>query len=148
MNRCIGITKTGKKCRAPVKEERECKYYCCKAHEPFNMDFFEMGCFICGESEFKKGSDLVHLKCGHVLHKPCYTEWFIEHSTYDSKVCMICRNEVHKKIEEEMKDFVKNKKGVIKSVFKVGHCMSMSDKILERIVDENKPVVLEFPEFK
>ncbi len=146
MSRCIGITKTGKKCRAPVKEERECKYYCCKAHEPYNMDFFQMGCFICGESEFKKGIELEHLKCGHVLHKSCYTEWFIEHSTYQSKVCMICRNEVYSKSveEEEVKEYKKNKKGVKKKVIKddARHILNVIQSIQKK---KDTEVNLEFP---
>jgi hypothetical protein len=145
MNRCIGITKSGKKCRAPVQEGRECKFYCCKSHEPFNMDFFQMGCFVCCETEFKS-NELTHLKCGHVLHKSCYTEWFLEHSTYEGRVCMICRFELYKKEGDsiEIKEFYKNKKGVKKKAELIMNYRSFLDKI-QTTQTEVKPLLLEFP---
>ena len=145
MSRCIGITKTGKKCRAPIQEGRDSKYFCCKSHEPFNMDFMEMGCFVCSESEFKP-NEIVFLKCKHVLHKSCYTEWFMDHSTYKEKVCMICREEVYKKSEEkdDEREYIKTTKGVKKKKMGVDNYRNILDKIYA-IKNEKKEIHLEFP---
>jgi hypothetical protein len=104
-----------------------------------------MGCFVCSETDFK-GNELMHLKCGHVLHKSCYTEWFLEHSTYEGRVCMICRFELYKKEgdEVEIKEFYKNKKGVKKKGGLMMSYRSMLDKI-STTQTEVKPIVLEFP---
>ena len=142
MSRCIGITKTGKKCRAPIQEGRDNKYFCCKSHEPFNMDFLEMGCFVCSEREFKS-NEIVYLKCKHVLHKSCYTEWFMDHSTFKEKVCMICREEVYKKREEVEKEYMKSTKGVKKKM-KMESYRSILDKIYET-KNEKREIHLEFP---
>ena len=121
MNRCIGYTKTEKKCRAPVSETRENKYFCCKNHEPFNMDFFKDGCFICSDTEIDK-KELKLLKCGHIMHQPCFEEWLKDHSTYDGRICLVCRYEIDKRndqfdvIDIPIKNWVINAKGVKKSV--------------------------------
>ena len=141
MSRCISITKTGKKCRAPIQEGCNSKYFCCKSHEPFNMDFIEMGCFICSERDLKP-NEIVFLKCKHVLHKSCYMEWFMDHSTYQDKVCMICRNEVYKK-REDMKEYTINSKGVKKNV-KMGNYRNILESIFAT-KDEKKEIHLEFP---
>ncbi len=110
MNRCIGYTKTGKKCRAPLKEGR--KYFCCDSHKPYNKEIIEEdGCCICSETDFKKG-ELKMYRCGHAVHKECYQEW-LKFSTYKESVCMVCREPIEKKLEKKINDeYDINDKGV------------------------------------
>jgi hypothetical protein len=95
--RCIGF---GKKlrCRARIAEGRENSYFCCKDHEAFNMDFFTDGCCMCLEKDLPR-KDIKMLRCGHVIHYPCYLEW-LSFSTYENKICIVCRKEVEKKKQE------------------------------------------------
>jgi hypothetical protein len=110
MNRCIGYTKTGKKCRAPLKGDR--KYFCCESHKPYNKEIVEEeGCCICSENDFKKG-ELRMYRCGHAVHKECYQEW-LKFSTYKEPVCMVCREPIEKKLEKKInEEYDINEKGV------------------------------------
>jgi hypothetical protein len=44
-----------------------------------------------------KSNDIIYFKCNHAFHKECYAEW-LKYSTYDSNICVICRNEFPPKI--------------------------------------------------
>ncbi len=111
MNRCIGYTKTKKKCRNILKNAKY-NYFCCEEHLPFNIDILEDGCFLCMETNLKK-EELKMLKCNHLIHLSCYEEWK-KHSTYDEDICIICRRELKKKIEaksdEDRGYFINQKK--------------------------------------
>ncbi len=112
MNRCIGYTKTNKKCRNLLKNAKY-KHFCCNDHLPYNIDILEDGCFLCMENNLKR-EDLKMLRCKHLIHKPCYEEWK-KHSTYDEDICIICRQEVVKKNNNnngEEKGYIINSKKV------------------------------------
>jgi len=91
INRCNGYTKTGKKCRSKLIEKG--KFYCCKSHEPLNMDIFSTGCFMCCEN-VENTKELIYFKCKHIVHRKCYDEWS-EYSNYSNPICMICRKEIN-----------------------------------------------------
>jgi hypothetical protein len=114
IRRCIGYSKNGKKCRAIINGNREDNFFCCDAHRPYNMDLFDTGCCICSTMEYGKG-EVKMFRFGHVVHKKCYDEW-LQHSTYESRICFICRYEIDKKneVQEDMDGirWIKTKKGV------------------------------------
>jgi hypothetical protein len=111
MNRCIGYTKTNKKCRNILKNAKY-NYFCCEEHLPYNIDILEDGCFLCMETNLKK-EDLKMLKCKHLVHNSCFEEWK-KHSTYDEDICIICRRELilknEKKSDEERGYIINSKK--------------------------------------
>lgn len=86
--RCIAYNKHGKLCRAKIKDN---KLFCCESHNPINKEIIEE-CFICSE-KINCAKELIYLKCKHAFHEPCYNEW-LKFSTYDTPICMICRNEL------------------------------------------------------
>ena len=88
--RCNGYTKTNKKCRNIIKENQN--FYCCKDHEPYNMDIFQNGCFICSEN-INSSKELIYFKCKHIVHRTCYNEW-LKYSKYDNPICILCRKEI------------------------------------------------------
>jgi hypothetical protein len=93
-NRCVYI-KNNKQCRAKTKNN---DLFCCKNHEPINKELVENGCFICME-KIEKSNELLYFKCHHAVHKPCYIDW-LEFSTYEEPICVICRNVTYpRKIE-------------------------------------------------
>ena len=111
-NRCIGFGKKHR-CRGRIAEERENQYFCCKDHEAFNMDFFVNGCCMCLEKDIPR-KEIKMLRCGHVLHNPCYLEW-LSFSTYKTKVCIVCRREMEKEKNNEDRivgDWIIKKNGV------------------------------------
>ena len=105
-NRCNGYTKTGKKCRTKLTEKG--KFYCCKNHEPHNMDIFSTGCFMCCEN-IESTKELIYFKCKHIVHRKCYDDW-TRYSNYSNLICMICRKEVH---NNNIIDSKKNKNKVV-----------------------------------
>lgn len=111
INRCNGYTKTGKKCRSKLIEKGQ--FYCCKNHEPHNMDIFSSGCFMCCEN-IENTKELIYFKCKHIVHRKCYESW-LEFSNYSKPICMICRkeinnNDIHNSICHDSK---KNKNKVV-----------------------------------
>ncbi len=115
-NRCIGLTKTNKKCRAIIKNN---EIFCCKEHYPFNTDLIEDFCFICQE-KVEKSNDILFLKCRHAFHKPCFIEW-LQYSTYENPICLFCRSVVFKNQREEKK----NK--IIKNSTNIDHLIKISN---------------------
>ena len=110
INRCNGYTKTGKKCRSKLIEKE--KFYCCKNHEPLNMDIFNSGCFMCCEN-VESTKELIYFKCKHIVHRKCYDEW-IGYSNYTNPICMICRKEINLNIHNTIcHDSTKNKNKVV-----------------------------------
>lgn len=93
MSRCPAFTKNGKKCRS--KRLLINNLFCCTDHIPLNKEIIENGCFMCMEI-IKAPKDLIYFKCKHTFHKECYIEW-LQYSTYEEPICMICRNVVFKK---------------------------------------------------
>ncbi len=91
-NRCSGFTKSGKKCRAKIEEEN--KFYCCKDHEPFNIEIHSEGCFMCTDN-ITSSKELIQFKCKHAVHRCCFNEW-IKFSNYNKPICLICREEINK----------------------------------------------------
>ena len=89
-NRCAGHTASGKKCRTRLREGQY--MYCCEAHQPFNKDCLEDGCFCCTE-KMVNHKDALHFRCGHVVHRECYYEW-MRSSDLEEPICMVCRSEV------------------------------------------------------
>ena len=106
INRCNGYTKTGKKCRSKLTEKGQ--FYCCKNHEPLNMDIFSSGCFMCCEN-VESTKELIYFKCKHIVHRKCYDDW-TRYSNYSNLICMICRKEVH---NNNIIDSKKNKNKVV-----------------------------------
>ena len=87
MNRCNSITKNNTRCRAKTKDNL---LFCCDDHKPLNKEIIENGCFMCME-KIEKSNEIIFFKCKHAFHKPCYIEW-LKFSTYDTPICIICRN--------------------------------------------------------
>jgi hypothetical protein len=87
-NRCNAYTNSERKCRAKLFGNN---LFCCKNHEPINKDIIEDGCFICHEI-VNNTNDIIYFNCKHAFHKPCYYEW-LEYSTYETPICLICRND-------------------------------------------------------
>ena len=117
MSRCIAINKNNNICRTKLKDNQ---LFCCSSHYPYNRDIVEIGCFICTE-KIDKQSDLMYLKCKHAFHKPCYEEW-LKFSTYDTPICLICRNNI-KPVNEELIHFKKKYKNIgnedMEKIFKI-----------------------------
>ncbi len=104
---CLGYTKTKRKCRLRVYNDR----YCCDNHKPINYDdFMRDGCCICYDTNIRR-EDIKILKCGHMFHRTCYEEWLSQYSRYEVKICMICRYEYEYKEKPKMRNYIKNKKG-------------------------------------
>jgi hypothetical protein len=87
-NRCNAYTDTTRKCRAKLDRNQ---LFCCKNHEPINREIIEDGCFICHEM-INDSNKIIYFNCKHAFHKPCYYEW-LEYSTYEKPICLICRND-------------------------------------------------------
>ena len=104
VNRCIAINKNNKKCRAKTKDN---ELFCCSSHYPINKELFEEGCFICNE-KISKSNEIIYFSCKHAFHKACYIEW-LEFSTYDNPICLLCRIDVIKKKEIKIKTHKYNK---------------------------------------
>ncbi len=100
VNRCIGITKNGKKCRTRLRKNQY--LFCCENHKPLNSEIIEDGCFCCMEKIINH-KDGIFFKCKHLVHKSCFVEWSKNNSTYETPICLICRNEVynHNKSKEK-----------------------------------------------
>jgi len=98
MNRCISI-RNNKQCRAKTKNNN---LFCCTKHEPINRELIENGCFMCME-KIEKSTEILYFKCHHAVHKPCYIDW-LEFSTYEEPICMICRNVAFPRRDEIKKD--------------------------------------------
>lgn len=111
MNRCIGYTKTNKKCRNLLKNPKYI-HFCCDDHLPYNLDILQEGCLLCMETDIKR-EELKMLKCKHLVHISCFEEWK-KHSTYDEDICIICRRELivkkDKELEKEKGYFLSAKK--------------------------------------
>jgi hypothetical protein len=88
-NRCIAINKNDKKCRAKLKENQ---LFCCISHYPINEDLITDGCFICNE-RINNPNEILYFTCKHAFHRPCYNEW-LQYSTYDTKICLLCRKDI------------------------------------------------------
>ena len=92
VNRCIGIMKNGKKCRTRLRINQY--LFCCEGHKPLNSEIIEDGCFCCMEKIINH-KDGIFFKCKHLVHKSCFLEWSKNNSTYETPICLICRNEVY-----------------------------------------------------
>ncbi len=92
VNRCIGITKNGKKCRTRLKLNQY--LFCCENHKPLNSEIIKDGCFCCMEKIINH-KDGIFFKCKHLVHKSCYLDWSKNNSTYETPICLICRAEVY-----------------------------------------------------
>lgn len=103
-NRCIGLTKNNKRCRAKINCD---KLFCSNSHYPFNADIVEDCCFICQE-KVKTPNEILFFKCRHAFHKPCFIEW-LQYSTYENIVCLYCRSIVcsNQRCEKQQK-IIKN----------------------------------------
>lgn len=118
INRCIAINKNNKKCRAKTKDNT---LFCCQSHQPYNNDLLESCCFICQE-EVKNPNEILYLKCRHAFHKPCYIEW-LEYSTYDEPICLLCRTVVFKNQREEKKKRILENSTNIEPLIKISELL-------------------------
>ena len=107
INRCIAINKNNKKCRAKLNNN---EIFCCISHYPINKELITEGCFMCSE-KINKPSEIIYFTCKHAFHKSCYIEW-LEYSTYDEPICLICRNIV---IKSKKVDLIRKKKNNIET---------------------------------
>lgn len=95
VNRCMGYTKSGKKCRTRLRNNQY--LFCCEDHKPYNAEILEEGCFCCMEKIINH-KDGLFFKCKHLVHKSCYIEWSkSENNTYEVPICILCREIVYKK---------------------------------------------------
>lgn len=92
VNRCMGITKNGKKCRTRLRKNQY--LFCSEEHKPLNSEILEDGCFCCMEKIINH-KDGIFFKCKHLVHKSCFLDWSKNNSTYETPICLICRNEVY-----------------------------------------------------
>jgi hypothetical protein len=97
-NRCIAINKNNKKCRAKIKNN---ELFCCESHYPINKELIEEGCFICNE-KINNSNEIIYFICKHAFHKSCYIEW-LEYSTYEKPICLLCRINVIKDKDKNIK---------------------------------------------
>ena len=114
INRCLGYTKSNKKCRAKINKDA---FFCCSSHEPYNIDVFEKGCFMCMEKIYCNSNDIIFFKCKHVIHRKCYDEWITFSKKNESPICIICRKEVYS--TKDKKDDNNNNNNIIKNKKKV-----------------------------
>ena len=120
VNRCIANTKNNKKCRAKVNNlKNNYKFFCCESHLPINKEIIENGCFICME-KIENLTEIIYFKCKHLFHKPCYLEW-LTYSTYESPICLICRDNVIVNKDEHLfvKRYKKLNTNLIKSIINI-----------------------------
>jgi hypothetical protein len=95
VNRCMGYTQSGKKCRTRLRHNQY--LFCCESHKPYNKEILEEGCFCCMEKIINQ-KDGIFFKCKHLVHKSCYVEWAkSENNTYEVPICIICREDVYQK---------------------------------------------------
>ncbi len=95
INRCVGITKNGKKCRTRLRKNQY--LFCCEDHKPFNQEIISDGCFCCTEMILNH-KDALFFKCKHLVHKSCYLDWAkSESNTYENPICILCRNVLFEK---------------------------------------------------
>ena len=113
--RCIGLNMYKKRCRNKIRDDNP--FFCCKNHEPINVDFVLNGCFTCSEI-IRDTNNIVIFDCNHIFHKECYADW-LKYSTYTKPICLICKKEVEfnvrpvkikkrKKIKEDQYYIFKN----------------------------------------
>lgn len=102
--RCIAINKNNKKCRAKTNNN---SFFCCSSHEPINKELLEEECFLCTEKVLIP-DDIIYFKCKHIFHKSCYNEW-LRFSTYEERICLICRNIVFNNITVNIKKKIPRK---------------------------------------
>ena len=100
VNRCIGITKNGKKCRTRLRKNQY--LFCCEEHKPLNNEIIEDGCFCCMEKIINH-KDGIFFKCKHLVHKSCFIDWSRNNSTYETPICLICRSEVYNSNKKKKK---------------------------------------------
>ena len=109
-SRCIGYTKNNKKCRTRFKKSAN-KFFCCKDHEPLNMELFTDCCIMCSEKVVDI-KEVVVLRCNHAFHKNCLMEWY-QYSTDDILNCPLCRKELScqpKKKSKEIDNYYESPK--------------------------------------
>ena len=106
MPRCIGRTKTNKRCRRKIHKKNE--YYCCEKHKPINKDVITTECFMC--SEIVNPKKLWLLECGHAFHRECLKEWMNHllnnedtefNNDDDYNKCLICSKKILVNIEKK-----------------------------------------------
>ena len=98
MNRCLAFNTNNNRCRAKTKNG---DLFCCEKHIPINKEIVEEGCFMCME-KINKSNEILYLKCHHAFHKECYLEW-LQYSTYEEPICIICRKVAFLKKDYEKK---------------------------------------------
>ena len=126
MSRCQAFNKNNRKCRTLLNSNL---LFCCSAHEPINKEIME-SCFMCME-KIECGNEIIYFRCKHAFHKQCYKEWLSE-STYDTPICMICRNEVLKTTIKKDKKIIKNTDTIDKiyEIFSILHKNVIVKKII------------------
>ncbi len=93
-NRCVGLTKSGKRCRTRLSENQY--LFCCDDHKPYNTEILEDGCFCCTE-KIVNHKDAYFFRCKHMVHKECYNDWVkSDHNRYEMPICIVCRSPIYK----------------------------------------------------
>ena len=59
--------------------------------------------------KINKSNEMLYLKCHHAFHRACYVEW-LQFSTYEEPICIICRKVAFFKKDYEKKKISKIKK--------------------------------------
>lgn len=91
IKRCIAYNKRGKRCRTRLSENN--KYFCCEKHIPPNYETIKESCYIC--SNELKIENMIILRCNHIHHIGCLSEWFQMTSESDNTFqCPLCRQDI------------------------------------------------------
>lgn len=133
--RCIAINKNNKKCRTKIQDNQ---FFCCENHYPINKDIILNECFICNE-KITNSKEILYLKCKHAFHKPCYVEW-LEYSTYNNPICLICRTDIFKKPNEFRKNKFINKSINIDKLIKISELIKINKNNKISITDKNNDI--------
>lgn len=135
VNRCMGYTQSGKKCRTRLRNNQY--LFCCESHKPYNKEILEDGCFCCMEKIINH-KDGIFFKCRHLVHKSCYVEWArSEGNTYEIPICVICREDVYQKQKKKRAIPYKNDEKKIDDINKLINETIENQKIYDQDYNEN-----------
>lgn len=139
VDRCVGYTKSGKKCRTRLRKNQY--LFCCEDHKPYNKEILVDGCFCCTDKIINH-KDAILFKCKHLVHKSCYLDWAKgESNTYENPICIICRksvfNENHKKKIKSLPYENKDEDKDLNKVLKILEVQILEDKIHDHLFNQN-----------
>jgi hypothetical protein len=124
IRRCLGLNKYNKRCRKKLNDNQQ--YYCCKNHQPINLNQNnKIDCFCCCEEV--EPNKLWNMKCGHSFHKDCMKQWFNKFSENKETndyihekdfQCPLCRKNIYEPVTKLKKQY-KNDNSYISEILKL-----------------------------